>query len=599
MFAPFSRCVRSVLLLAAAWGASVSFAAAIQPANPAAPPPAGVLIDPGWPRTYQTQTGTVVCFQPQIDEWKDGRVAGRMAVGAQLAGAGEPVFGALWFTGSTVADQKLRVAQIYDIAVARTSFPPGAPNVAAIDQAVRSVVPSNVRHLDLDRLLANLARTKRARRSGAAKLSNSTPKIVVVHQPGVLVPLFGDPVLQTIPAAGLQAVINTPADLLLDPKSGRVYLATADAWLVSNDLLAGPWDWATAPPPGLDQIPANDPRSAAKQVGVHAGTDKAPLVVVSTKPTELIALDGEPVLVPLENTKLMFAANTPNDVFVSTVDRKWYVLLSGRWFTSASLDDGPWLHVPSTQLPADFSQIPPTSPKANVLPSVAGTLAAQEALLADTIPQFAAVARESAQLKVTYDGPPNFAAIPRTNLTYATNTAFDVIGADGAFYCCYQAVWFTAVDPLGPWTLADAVPEEIYEIPASHPLFHDTFVEVYDSSPAEIVYGYLPGYLGSYPDNGVIVYGTGYNHSPYLNRDRGVFFGWPVTWGGAWRYNPFFNGFGYRAGWYTPYQHGFVRAGWNPTAGWAGATLERYTPYGHWGESVVRHGESWVRTAGA
>jgi hypothetical protein len=62
-------------------------------------------------------------------------------------------------------------------------------------------------------------------------------------------------------------------------------------------------------------------------------------------------------------------------------------------------------------LPAGFPQIPSYSPKASVLVSIPGTPQAKEALVANSIPQTAAIKINAVSLHVEYDGAPNFQPI--------------------------------------------------------------------------------------------------------------------------------------------------------------------------------------------
>jgi hypothetical protein len=136
------------------------------------------------------------------------------------------------------------------------------------------------------------------------------------------------------------------------------------------------------------------------------------------------------------------------------------------------------------------------------------------------------------------------------------------------------------------------VPDEIYNIPPSDPLYPMTYVEVYDSTPDEVVTGYTAGYLGSYICDDAVVYGTGYYYPPYVGD---WYWGYPCTWGtGVW-YNPWSAGFVYRNSFYTPYAHAFVRAGYNPISGWYGAGYTMNTPYSSWGRGVVGRGDQWLR----
>ena len=149
----------------------------------------------------------------------------------------------------------------------------------------------------------------------------------------------------------------------------------------------------------------------------------------------------------------------------------------------------------SHSLPPDFALIPPDGPHAAVLSSVPGTAEAQLAVLQAQVPRQATLKKESAKLTVKYAGPPQFRPIPGTTMTYAVNTPFEVIETAGKFYACYQGAWFVGPSPTGPWVLATSVPQVIYTIPPSSPLYNVTYVKVYGATPVAVTYGYTSGYM--------------------------------------------------------------------------------------------------------
>jgi hypothetical protein len=62
---------------------------------------------------------------------------------------------------------------------------------------------------------------------------------------------------------------------------------------------------------------------------------KAPKVVYSDKPAEMIVFEGEPKLEAVPGTGLEWASNTDSDVFFHKETKTWYILVSGRWYKSA------------------------------------------------------------------------------------------------------------------------------------------------------------------------------------------------------------------------------------------------------------------------
>jgi len=70
------------------------------------------------------------------------------------------------------------------------------------------------------------------------------------------------------------------------------------------------------------------------------------------------------------------------------------------------------------------------------------------------------------------------------------------------------------------------------------------FVYIYSATPDFVEFGYTPGYLGAFVDDGVVVYGTGWWYPGWCGD---LYFGWPWTWGfgfefgywsGGWFWHP-------------------------------------------------------------
>ena len=209
-------------------------------------------------------------------------------------------------------------------------------------------------------------------------------------------------------------------------------------------------------------------------------------------PAELVIFNGQPDFVPVVGTQLLWAANTTNDVLIDLDNNAYYVLLAGRWFRAAALT-GPWTFVASNALPAGFAQIPTGSAAAAVLPSVAGTPQAQEAAIANSIPQTATVPLNNGpQFTPSFDGPPQYAQIPGTPLTYVANASVPVVQVNAnSFYAVSAGVWFTASQLTGPWRVASSVPAVIYTIPPSSPLHYVTYVRIYEATPSVVYTGCL------------------------------------------------------------------------------------------------------------
>ncbi len=274
----------------------------------------------------------------------------------------------------------------------------------------------------------------------------------------------------------------------------------------------------------LDGGPAANPKPS-----LAAG---APAIYTTQVPTELIVFNGTPDFVPIVGTALLWASNTTSDVLRDSTSNDYYVLLAGRWFRASALN-GQWTSVASNALPPDFAKIPPGSLAGAVLMTVAGTPQAQQALNENSIAQTAQVPRRNGpKFAPKFDGAPQYGPIAGTSLKYVINASAPVIQvATDAYYAVRAGVWFTATQVTGPWTVATSVPEAIYSIPPSSPIYFVTFVRIYDVTPDVVHEGYTPGYLGTTVSPwGTVVYGTGYSYMSWIGN---AWYPAPSTYGVA------------------------------------------------------------------
>ena len=157
-------------------------------------------------------------------------------------------------------------------------------------------------------------------------------------------------------------------------------------------------------------------------------------------------------------------------------------------------------------------------------------------------------------------------------MSYAVNAQLPVIRTGDSYYALDNGVWFVAASPTGPWEVAAEVPEEIYTIPPSSPVYYATFARVYQATEDEVEVGYTPGYQGAYEDEGTVVYGTGWDYEPWTGDD---YYGWGWTWGYSYVYVPW-------------YQWWVWRPWWNQPGGLRAAVIENI--YDRWqGRNGVTH----------
>ena len=554
--------------------------------------------DSSWPLTLAAGATNLTVYEPQVDWWDGHSLVARSAVAVQSANSARAVYGVISLQGTTIVDKTQRSAALEDPKITSADFPSAHRDADRYLHLIRATFPKEIKGLSLDQLEASLTLGPQEHAGAAPALNNTPPRIIISSKPSVLVSIDGPPVYRPVPQTDLERVINTRV-LLLKDRIGRHYLRLSDREYLQAPDLDGPWTLARQLPQGAQQaektsstamllegsdMPANAP--AGSTLGLTS--TNPPVIYLSTQPAELITFDGSPTYLPIEGTHLLYAANTTANLFKSLTDQRSYVLLAGRWFSAPSLD-GPWQFIPGRKLPADFAQIPDSSPKENVKASVPGTSQAAEALIANSIPQSGKIARTTTMQDPQIDGPPLLKPIEGTPLYYVINSGTPIIKVDDqSWFACQNGVWFTAGAFNGPWTVAASVPGVIYTIPVTSPLHYLTYVRVYGANPEAVYEGYTPGYFGTEvsPD-GTVVYGTGYSYPPWVGD---VWYGEPVTWGLGW--DPFWTpwddwGFGFGYGWGC----GFGRLDWwrchPPVPGWG--------PYRHWQHGSSFAGRNWNR----
>jgi hypothetical protein len=200
-------------------------------------------------------------------------------------------------------------------------------------------------------------------------------------------------------------------------------------------------------------------KGSAKPVAVR--TDPPP-IFVSERRAILLFVDGKPVQVPVDSTStLAFVVNTNWALFYDGSTKQYYLLDDKTWQSAPALD-GPW--AVSTALPMSFSSLPAGQEFADVrraIPAKPPTTPVK--------PVFhTAVPGEL----IEFTGPPVYADIPQTRLTYAKNTESDLFvhKDQSQYYVLLSGRWFRAKALTGPWSYAGRdLPADFARIPPNGP----------------------------------------------------------------------------------------------------------------------------------
>jgi len=546
-----------------------------------------------WPKKITIKDETYTIFQPQMERWNGYTIEAHAAVSYISKNEKDPIFGVISLKSTAKIDKQKRLVSFDNIVIKNAKFPSAPNKQEPLRKKFQLSVSELVQTISLDRLEAGVALLDAKNEGLEVPVKNKSPDILLSFTPSVLVYIDGEPVFRPVAITNYSRVLNTRV-LLLKHKNGLHYLRIMDGWMVAKEL-NGEWKIVKNETKELDLAmkttledqsadllsESKDKQQAESKGGAKKENNKkgpVPIIKIATTATELIVIEGQPNFVAIPKTQLLYADNTTGHLFRHLEDQNYYVLVSGRWYRNKTMS-GDWRYVSQKDLSKDFKKIPDSSPKENVKASVAGTNQAQEALIANSIPETAEVVRNEVSYKPTFDGKPQLVAIEGTKLSRVENSPDTIIKVSNHdYYALYNGVWFYAKKLEGKWQAADTIPTEIYSIPPSSPVHNVTYVRVYQSTPKVIVIGYTPGYYGTVVVNGVVVYGTGYYYSPWIGR---YWYGHPMTygWGSSITYSPWGGwsytfGVGYAWGyWGSPWWGPYPFPYWGPYYG--------YNPYHH------------------
>jgi len=539
-----------------------------------------------WPRTLETkQGGKIVIYQPQPESLVAGKLTGRAAVSVREIAGNEPTFGAIWYETTLLTDRDSRMATLENIKITNVKLPgiEDSTKLARFRKFLETEIPKWKLEISMDALLATIEEE-----NGLVSddLKNDPPKVIYATTPSTLVLIDGEPKLQMDNNIKMQRVINTPFLIVEGTEDKKYYLLGGKFWYVSSSLKEG-WKSTTQLPNSVkkldSQVKEQEKKSGQKETKEE---DKSPReIIISTEPAELIQSAGEGVFASIQGTGLLYMKNSEDEIFMEIEKQKYYVLISGRWYIASAMK-GPWEYISSDKLPADFKNIPEGSEKDNVLSSVAGTTAANEAVMDAQIPQTAKVDRTTATCTVKYDGEPKFEKIEGTSMELAMNTSSTVLKSGNKYFCVENAVWFESASAKGPWKVSTERPKEVDDIPASSTAYNVKYVYIYDTTPEYVYVGYTPGYMGCYVYGPTVVYGTGYYYSPWYGP---YYYPRPVTYGFSMHYNPWT---GWSMGFH--YSSGFFHMSIYGGGGYWGPPMYRppyHPPYhgGYYGRNNINH----------
>ncbi len=543
-----------------------------------------------WPKEIQLDNGgKIVIYQPQPESFSGNTFSARSAVSIATSRNVDQTFGSIWFDADLKSDNNSRFVTIESMKIKEAKFPAIKDflQLQEYTTTIQNDVPRWGMQLSIEELKASVKQTQQL---NDPNLKNDAPNIIYRDKPTTLIIIDGSPKLQLDKQSNMQKVVNTPSTIVLNQDDNLYYLYGGGHWYSSRSILSG-WEYIPNLPIRIQQL-NNQIQQQISKDGNNNDPNKPSTpteILVSTSPAELIQTEGVPTYQTVEGTNLLYVDNSLNDIFKDINTQQNYILISGRWYTSTSLNFG-WTYVPANELPTDFAKIPEGTEKDGVLSSVAGTSAAKEALMDAEIPQTAKIDRRTATTTVIYDGSPIFNPINGTNLLVAENSNITVVKSNlnGMYYAVDNGVWYISNRYDGPWQVSIERPSDVNNIPADNIAYNVKYVNVYDYNSDYVYSGYTPGYLGCYVYGPTVVWGTGWHYHSWYRKH---YYARPYTWGFGMTYNPW-------TGWSIGYESGYG-LGWsyydyNPHAhGWFGPRA--YHPsYRSWGYNGGYYGRREV-----
>src|SRR6266480_3954332 len=217
-------------------------------------------------------------------------------------------------------------------------------------------------------------------------------------------------------------------------------------------------------PPGhtvvmaLDRLVASVEKSQAPAT-VQVQNDP-PKIFVSYTPAILLDIDGEPTRAEIADTNMGFVVNSNFPLFFEKGGAN-YLFTGEQWLKSPVLE-GPW--APVASLPKDMTKVANDPKWAQMKKPILSPSAKGK-------PPTIFYSTKPAEV-ILFQGQPNYANIPGTQLTVATNTDADlfVYTPTQAYYYLAAGRWFKASDLKGPWTYTTPdLPPDFANIPENSP----------------------------------------------------------------------------------------------------------------------------------
>jgi hypothetical protein len=480
-----------------------------------------------YPRDVEV-SGVRLAFQePSVLDYTadDGAVSMRVPV-MVTDSVGRITWGSLDLTGTAHLDLSSRLAAVDGLAATSTAFPGLDDALAtATVEALPNKLPAEI--LIRLELITDRPGAAPVEDAVTGSVSKRPPEVHVRRTPAMLVQIDGEPEMGQVESFPLEYVLNCATDIFHELRDDR-WLMLVDGFWASSPKLEGPWEWFDGKlPVVLTQLPVDHPRGHVRRyvpgtrrynnrVGKTPPTrpESLPEIIISEKPAELVRLLGDPLFTLVPGVKLMIVANTASDLLFHPRTGKYFLLISGRWFTADEVD-GPWEQHYGA-LPDEFKGIPTDHSRAHVLYSVPGTPQSAEAAARALLPERVLLHRRI-NASIKYEkGTIISSPIEKVDYRIVTSTEDAEFEMADGYYACVRGAWFRSDTGKGQWKIVEELPEALKSVPESTGAYHVSWCIPRGAQEKGFVFETRGPYRGVYLNKGTPVHGNGWDRRGIL-----------------------------------------------------------------------------------
>ncbi len=520
------RLALASLLVAAAAALGVTLGAGRRP-RPAPTPPRREL---QWPRVVDGRRITFSIYQPQIDKSSQTPVLEARAavkVDTTVGDKTQTSYGVIWITATAFIDKENELVELIDIQItqgqlpdrsredrgttSRSCAPIPSPRARSPSAASRPTSPS--------RRPTRRARPSRSRTIRRRSIYRSTPAILVL--------IDGDPALR--PVEGVRAAARHQHEEP-DPRDGRDVTISPSPTPGSRRRRRRGRAGAprrrprrsrpstTRSPRTTNRRPVDLMEEPGEEIEAVLAEGKAPEIIVSTVPAELLVTQGKPQMKPIgartSSTSTTRRATFPGPRRPELLRRPHRALVPLQ-----IAREGPVEFRRGRRPPERLREDPDLQPQGQRPRDGAGHAGRpggrdrqQHPADGRGQPRGGHV-RSPVRRRAPVRRRPGHVAAVRRQLADSGRARLPdlVLLGPGRRLVHGRIAGRTRGRSRRPCR------PSIYTIPTASPIHYVTYVRVYRYTPTIVWFGYTPGYLGTcYSPWGTVVYGTGFYYRPWI-----------------------------------------------------------------------------------